>query len=46
MQINIHLRPNLAPETVALVHVLAEKRAKCDSCRLYRSEEPPPVSPP
>ncbi|CAL8468913.1 g8454 [Coccomyxa elongata] len=42
-QINIHLRPNLAPETVAAVHHLAAKATACTSCKLYRSEEPPPV---
>lgn len=40
-QINIHLKANLAPETVGLVHALAEGRS-CQDCRFYRSEEPPP----
>lgn len=40
------MRPNLAPETVAAVHQLADKAAACTSCKFYRSEEPPPVSDP
>ncbi len=42
MQIRIEFLSNLAPETVAAVHSLAEGKKACQGCKFYRNEKAPP----